>query len=400
METPKKVVRKYRKANLLLLQQAQTMLDHFLDDIAAFAARYPLMDATYATNWQTAIDNADDMPDDEEVVSNQKQTTNAVNEAMVAAMNHYSLLVTFLKMIYKPKIAAVLDHFGYPRYRRVRYVQLEMKELMDLAFERANSATYKADLIARGFVQADIDLLNTLAQQLDSNNREQEKAKTDRPELAQNRTELHNMVWDIMEEVNIASTVVFADNYAKQQHYLLYPEGNNSPAPNVSVSGILRDNVTNNPIEDAVIQIGSKSTTTDADGAFEIFFYISEPTTYNVTITKEGYETVNTTVQFAPDVNVVQDIEMTPEAEVETDSVTGTVSDSVTALGIGGVLVQSDAGGVMVTTNATGQYTLTDLPVGDRTITYSKTGYVSQQIVVNVTEGGTVIMNVSLVPMP
>jgi hypothetical protein len=397
METPKKVERKFRKAYLLLLQQAQTMLDHFLDDIAAFTARYPLMDATYATAWQTAIDDADDMPDDEEVVSNQKQTTIAVDEVMIAAINHYSLLVTFLKMIYKPKIAAVLDHFGYPRYRRVRYVQLEMKELMDLAYDRANSADYKADLIARGFVQADIDLLNTLAQQLDDKNRVQEKAKTDRPELAQNRIELHNAVWDIMNEVNIASTVVFYNNYAKQQHYLLYPEHHQSPVPNVSISGILRDAETNQPIEGAVVVVGPKSDTTDADGAFEIHFYISQPTTYNVTITKAGYQPVNTTVQFAPDVNVVQDTELSP-AGTEVGNVTGTVTDSNTTLPIGGAFVQSDAGGIQVVTDANGGYTLTDIPAGTRTITYSKTGYVSQQHQVNITEGGTATKDVALMP--
>jgi outer membrane receptor for ferrienterochelin and colicins len=130
-------------------------------------------------------------------------------------------------------------------------------------------------------------------------------------------------------------------------------------------------------------------------------FFIKVPYYYKGTITKAGYETVSTTVQFAPDVNVEQDLEMTPSAPpAATGSVTGTVTDSVTALGIGGVLVQSDSGGVMVITDAAGNYTLTNLPVGLRTIIFSKTGYVSQQQVVNVTEGGTVIMNVALVPEP
>jgi hypothetical protein len=168
----------------------------------------------------------------------------------------------------------------------------------------------------------------------------------------------------------------------------------------LTLSGVISDNVTGNPIGGAQFTVGPHVFTSDANGNFNYTFSIDEPTTYNVTIIKTGYETENTTVQFAPGVDVVQDLQMSPVVPVATGSVTGTVTDSVTALGIGGVLVQSDSGGVMVITNASGNYTLTNLPVGNRTITYSKVGYVSQQIVVNVTEGGTVIMNVALVPVP
>lgn len=40
-----------------------------------------------------------------------------------------------------------------------------------------------------------------------------------------------------MTEVNIASKVVFADDYARQQHYVLYPENSSSNAPLQTIEG-------------------------------------------------------------------------------------------------------------------------------------------------------------------
>jgi len=239
MEKPEKVIRKYNKSDVLLLEQSQTMLDNFIEDIAEFTPKYPGMDATYATAWQTAINDADDAPDDEEVLGDQKQKTLAVTDTMRLAQNKYSALVTYLKMIYKDDQKAVLDHFGSSRYRKDRNKQLKLKELMDLAYERANSATYKAALIAKGFLQTDIDELNTLAQQLLSFNQQQEKSKTDRPEIRQDRVTLHNNAWNIMTEVNIAASVVFINDYARQQHYLLYPEKSNGETPLQTIQSII-----------------------------------------------------------------------------------------------------------------------------------------------------------------
>lgn len=227
MEEPEKAKRKYSKTDVLLLEQSQTMLDNFLDDVAAFTADYPEMDADYATDWQEAINNADNAPDDEQVLGDQKQKTIMVTDTMVISQNAYGKLTTYLKLIYKDKQKPVLEHFGYARYRKSRKNQLRLKELMDLAYERANSATYKPALIAKGFPQTDIDGLHTLALQMETTNQVQEKSKTDRPEVRQSRVTLHNSVWDTMVEVNIASSVVFAGDYAHQQHYLLYPERGN-----------------------------------------------------------------------------------------------------------------------------------------------------------------------------
>jgi hypothetical protein len=300
------------------------MLDHVITDLLLFTAKFPFIDAAYVAAWQTAIDNADDAPDDEQVLDDQQMVTYNMSIAMNDARNLYTLLIIYVKLAF-PGNDAVLEQFGLKRYRRDRSVQGDMKELMDIAYTRANSTDYKAALIAKGFTQVMIDSLLASANDLDTKNLNQENTKLDRYVLTRNRNLMLNEVWDYMTQVNMVAPAVFPGNYEKQRLFMLYPERRNSPVPNVSISGILRDNVTNNPIVEAMFTVGNKYTLTDVDGAFEINLYISEPTTYNVTITKAGYEPVSTTVQFAPDVNVVQDLEMTPETAVATGSITGTV---------------------------------------------------------------------------
>src|ERR1051325_10710387 len=110
--------RKYSKSDLTLIEQGQTMHDNFVEDKDAFEARYPFMDDAYATAWQDAITIADTEPDDAEVVGEQKQKTFAVSDTMQLAAEKYSILISFLRMIYKKNAGRVFTHFGFKPNRR------------------------------------------------------------------------------------------------------------------------------------------------------------------------------------------------------------------------------------------------------------------------------------------
>jgi hypothetical protein len=223
MEKALKINRRFRKTALALMQQSQTMLNNFIEDMALFAALFSELNVAFATAWQVALDDADDMPDDETVVDDQQMTTHALKADMGNARNGYTELMIYLKLAY-PKNQAVPEHFGYSRYKKARVLPLEMKPLLELAYERANSADYKSALNAKGFTQAKIDGLNTLAQQVETSGNLQKQAKTDRYLMTQTRTTLLNNVWEKMTIVNLASIVVMRDNYARKQLYKLYPE--------------------------------------------------------------------------------------------------------------------------------------------------------------------------------
>ncbi len=77
-----------------------------------------------------------------------------------------------------------------------------------------------------------------------------------------------------------------------------------------------------------------------------------------------------------------------------TGSVTGTVTDT-SGKGINRADVQTDTGQSTKTTKK-GKYTLTDVPAGGVTVTASKSGYVSQQQAVTVTDGNSTTVDFAL----
>jgi len=226
MEKAPKVNRRFRKNLLALLQQSKTMLHSFIENMALFNAKFSELNVAFATEWQTAIDDADDAPDDEQVVDDQQMMTYELHNAMRDARNGYTELMVYVQLAF-PKDAAVPAHFGYELYRAARRKPLEMKQLLELAYERANSAEYKSVLNAQGFSQPMIDGLNTLAQQVEAANDNQKQAITDRYVQTQNRNTLLNAVWDKMTIVNLAYVVVMRGDYARKQLFKLYPERKN-----------------------------------------------------------------------------------------------------------------------------------------------------------------------------
>lgn len=80
-----------------------------------------------------------------------------------------------------------------------------------------------------------------------------------------------------------------------------------------------------------------------------------------------------------------------------TGTIKGTVTAANTGAKLGGVLVTTDTG-QSATTNNGGKYTINNVPAGSRTVTASKTGYVTQQQPATVTAGQTTTVNFALVP--
>lgn len=89
----------------------------------------------------------------------------------------------------------------------------------------------------------------------------------------------------------------------------------------------------------------------------------------------------------------------TIDAAVLTGSIAGTVTDSSTGNPIANAAVSTDSG-QNTTTDANGNYTLSDVPAGNRTVTAAATGYTSQQKQTTVTEGAVSEVNFALEPQP
>jgi len=82
-----------------------------------------------------------------------------------------------------------------------------------------------------------------------------------------------------------------------------------------------------------------------------------------------------------------------------TGNINGTVTDFSTGNPIDGASVLADTG-QSDTTDGTGAYTLSDVPTGDRMVTFSASGYTTDQTPITVTEAGPNVLNFSLVLQP
>lgn len=87
------------------------------------------------------------------------------------------------------------------------------------------------------------------------------------------------------------------------------------------------------------------------------------------------------------------------DATVVTGSIAGTVTDSATGAPLANAAVSTDSG-QETKTDANGNYTLSAVPVGNRTVTAGAAGYVSQEKQATVTEGMVSEVNFALAAEP
>ena len=146
-----------------------------------------------------------------------------------------------------------------------------------------------------------------------------------------------------------------------------------TPAGLADVSGLVYDIETNNPIVGAIINIDSKSATSNADGLYSITGL--QPKEYTLIINNlTEYKEVEMAIVLVEGSNVF-DVALTPTyVPPGVASVTFTVVDSGTDLPISGVAVNLQTYGI-VTTGANGVATFGNIVEGDYQITFSHANY-------------------------
>jgi hypothetical protein len=146
--------------------------------------------------------------------------------------------------------------------------------------------------------------------------------------------------------------------------------GGNEPPPlpppgSANLYGTVEDSL--GVLSGVSVQVGSYSTTTKSDGTYIISSIL--PGTYDVSFSKSGYTTKETTMNLV-DGNNTLNVTLVPVAVLAT-SLEGYVSDSVG--GLPGVLVTVQ--GKNDTTDTTGYYIIEGLTPGNSAVTFSKSGY-------------------------
>ena len=200
---------------------AQVFQNSFEIDLADFTADFPTMDATFAAEMQTAIDDADAFPSGDEIESEIAVVTEELNAQLPLGRKSLQKLYTYVELAWGSK--AKDNAFGRSKYLVGHRSQMGMKNLLDLGYRQAQIAGNKAELLAIGYTQTAIDELKTIADAIEILSEKQEDMYSESMVVTEHRVQAYNSVWGFMKRINRASKVTYVDSPAKLKQYMLYP---------------------------------------------------------------------------------------------------------------------------------------------------------------------------------
>lgn len=218
------ITKKFNKTYDEALTQSYLFHSEFVADQAAFEAFSGKFASPYAENFLALITAADEIPTNDDDLNIQTGFTNELELMMESCRTQYQKLLLHVSFAW-PDDESKQKIFGNNLYAEARRIPSKMVNLLQNSYREANSVAYKASLIAAGFSQAEITLLDTLADNLTKKLNEQQSYIRHTYGRTEQRTEAFNAVWDVMVQISGASKLIFKDSPAKVEFYLLYPEG-------------------------------------------------------------------------------------------------------------------------------------------------------------------------------
>ena len=165
-----------------------------------------------------------------------------------------------------------------------------------------------------------------------------------------------------------------------------------------TISGTVTDASTGNPISGASVSTNPATllVTTDAQGRFSISDVT--PASYTVSASASGYLTGNASVTVTGGQTATANLALQPAPT--TGTISGTVTDASTSKPIAGASVSTQPAMTTATSDAQGNYAISDVDEGSYTVTASASGYMDNSTNVTVTAGQTTTCNLELEPEP
>lgn len=216
------ITRLYHYEDEAMIVKAQVMHNNLVADMSIFAARFPWITAATVTAMQTSIDLAEALPLDSQILADLKVLTSDANAQVILGAEALAVLGQYAKLTY-PKNDARQRVFGQDLWAAAKSDQEKMMNALEHAHMECVKPTYNTDLIAKGYTATEIANLLTIADSIKANNNLQEDAKSERPVTTQERINAYNNVWQQMQTINVCSKVCFANDPAKLEQYMLYP---------------------------------------------------------------------------------------------------------------------------------------------------------------------------------
>lgn len=220
MKHPEEVVRLFKKTDEEVLQQSDVQLISFQENKEQFVARFPQLADPFDSDWAECIANARALPPDYVAVAEQAAQTSALENLMEQGRTLFQTVILYAQIAF-PNDAAVLRLFGQPQYESARTSQLKLPILLRNTYAQVSKGEYQQALLAKGLKEEEIGMLNGLAEDIVAQDVAQQKAKKDRTLAASQRIAAMNAVWEKMALVCQCAKLVFQNDAAKYNLFLL-----------------------------------------------------------------------------------------------------------------------------------------------------------------------------------
>lgn len=295
MNTPIYLRPLFRISHVKALENSRTI--HGLmaaGDLADFTALDSSIDQPWLDDWVALINTADNIPTDEVYRDEMRIKTAAVQAEMKKARDAYKLAKFFVLKAF-PENGEVQDSFGFDNYKNDRKSDVKMHQFIINLHQKATAHAAVLTAPAIGYPAAKIAELQTIANSLLAANTDQENHKTNQTVATRERITALNAVWSRRQLVAAAAKLIFEDNYAKYQQYLLPPSEANEE--DFGIMGLVQDAQSNAPIMGATATIDELglAVTSDENGMYGFADNIP-PGDYTIRFNAEGYAEFTSTV--------------------------------------------------------------------------------------------------------
>jgi len=220
MKHPEEVVRLFKKTDEEALQQSDVLFDSFMANKSQFVERFPGLNNPFADDWSVATAAARALPPDYASVAGQANETTVLETLMEQGRTLFQTVMLYTQLAF-PNDTAVLRLFGQSQYKSIRYNQLKLPVLLRTAYAQVSKPEYKTALMAKGLKDAEIASLDSLAQSIIDQDIVQQNAKRTRMLATSERITAMNAVWEKMATVCQCAKLIFQNDAARYNLFLL-----------------------------------------------------------------------------------------------------------------------------------------------------------------------------------
>jgi hypothetical protein len=229
MKRPEEVKRLFTKTDEEVLEQSDLLLDSFQENKDPFIERFPQLADPFADEWASANANARGVNPDYAVVAEQTTQSSSLDHVMEQGRTLFQMVMIYTQLSF-PDNPSVLRLFGQHQYESARSSQLKLPTLLHALYAQVTKPEYQPALMERGLKQEEIDALQTTALEITNQNAAVQRAKKNRTWSTGQRVVAMNAVWEKMALVCQCAKLVFQNDAARYNLFLLTESETPKPA--------------------------------------------------------------------------------------------------------------------------------------------------------------------------